>query len=522
MFPRTVLTLLLASAISVSAQVPSRLSSDIIDTYTGMIASHPSDGSLYLSRATEYVSQGLLSPALSDLNDALRLAPKGDKELRFGILMQRADVLEKQRDYEAALDDIEAASALFPDYSALFLNRARLLTGLARYPEARDYYSRYKRLDPRSNEAIFGLAKVSALEGDSDKAIAYMNEGIQAAPRSGLSYLSASEIHTLLDRNDEAVADCIKAISCGDESAAAALQKLVDMSNESYPTVIAGLDRAITNSPTSGELYYLRGSIAQDHDHHRNALADFNRIDGIGPFAGGALAESIAESKLALAMPEEALAQLDRTPSQLHGTSWHTLRSRILLLLGKKEESLDESEAAKLTDNENIEAAAAKIRALIALGRTDDALAEVSSAILIDPVSYPELYFLGASTTSGARKERMIEEVAELPYDPADPASLKGFALLASDRVDQALVWASALGRFDTVGDGKAHFTAACLYAQAGKPDKAIEALEKALAAGFDNLYLIRIDTTPGISLDPIRQDQRFGSLLTKYNLQND
>lgn len=520
MIPRSLIALLIASAISASAQTQSRLSSDIIDTYTEMIAARPSEAGLYLSRATEYFSQGLLSPALTDLNDALRLAGKGDKELKFEILMQRAAVLERQRDYEGALSDIEAASEIFPDYSSLLLTRARILTSLSRYPEAREYYNRYKRLNPRSAEAIFGLAKVSGLEGDSDKALAYMNEGIDAAPRSGLSYLSASEIHTLLGRDDEAVADCIKAIACGDESSGIALQKLVDLSNENYSLVMTGLDRAITKSPTSGELYYLRATIAQDHDHHRNALTDFNRIDGVGPFAGGALGESMAESMLALAMPEDALSQLERVPAHLHGTSWHTLRAKILLSLGRREESLSESSAVLNSDPENIDAAETKVRALIALDRKEEALAEASAAILTDPVSRPVLYFLGASLANGARRERMIEEASELPFDPADPASLKGFAMLAAGQTDPALVWASSVGRFDTVGDGTAHFTAACLYAQADKPDEALAALEKALGAGFDNLYLIRSDNTHLISIAPLRSDLRFQTLLSKFKLE--
>ena len=66
-----------AAALSVAAQDKSRLSTDIIDTYTEMIAASPSNCDLYLSRATEYASQGLLSAALIDLNDAMRLAPKG-------------------------------------------------------------------------------------------------------------------------------------------------------------------------------------------------------------------------------------------------------------------------------------------------------------------------------------------------------------------------------------------------------------------------------------------------------------
>lgn len=490
-----------ASALFLSAQSQSFLSNDIIDTYSEMIAQRPDDSGLYLSRATEYLSQGLVSLALPDLNDALRLADKNDKELRFEILYQRSSVFEKQRDYEGALADILAASNLMPDVPDLILSKARIYTGLGKYPEARENYNRYRRLNPRSTEALFGLARVCALEGDSDKALAYMKEGVDVAPRAGQSYLSAAEIHTLLGRNDEAVADFIRAIACGDESASSALQSLVDRSNEDYPLVMAGLDRAISDSPTSGELYYMRATIAQDHDHHRHALADFQRIDGIGPFAGGALGESIAESLFALMETDEALNQLERVPPTLRGSSWHTLRSRILLFKGKAEEAVNEAVAALIVDPENIAASEAKARSLIAAGRKDDARAEIAGSIIDNPAGNPTLYFLGASLADGQRRESLIEEASLLPFDPADPSSLRGFALLAEGLEDQAFVWAASIDRFDTVRDGRAQFIAACLYSQAGKTEEAKKMLEKAEAAGFDNRYLIDKDSTPMISL---------------------
>lgn len=76
-----------------------------------------------------------------------------------------------------------------------------------------------------------------------------MNEGIEAAPRSGNSYLAAAEIHLILRRKEEAVTDYLKALACGDDASAAALQKLVDMSAEGFPDVMTGLDKAISASP---------------------------------------------------------------------------------------------------------------------------------------------------------------------------------------------------------------------------------------------------------------------------------
>lgn len=152
----------------------------------------------------------------------------------------------------------------------------------------------------------------------------------------------------------------------------------------------------------------------------------------------------------------------------------------------------------------------AKARALIGTGRNADASATLSEALLTDPSSTPALYFLAADLAPDRRKTMLMEEAAELPFDPADPASLKGFALIALGRTDEAVAWASALNRFATASDGVAPFISACIYAHAGKSDDALRLLEAAIKAGFDNRQQILTDTTRGLSIAPLRDHPRF------------
>lgn len=508
-----IVSVFIAASLSVAAQQQSRLSTDIIDTYTSMIASKPDNCDLYLSRAMEYLSQGLTSPALSDLNDALRLCPKGDKDLRFEILSQRASVYEMQMDYTAALSDLEAAAALKPDVPSLTVARARVYTGLGRYKEARDEYNRYRRVNPRDASTLFGLAKVAALDGDTDAAIAYANDGVEIAPRAGSSYIALADLYNLLDRSDDAITACIRAIGCNDNASGAALQKLVDMSRRSFPGVMGGLDKAINDNPTAGILYYIRAAIAQDHEHHARALADYNLIDGTGPFAGGSLAASIAESLLALDLNDEALRALLNAPVNIHDTGWHTLRATALHRLGRNEDALEEIDAALSLDADHVDAMERRARILIALDRRADASAQLAAAIMTDPSDRPLLYLLRSTVAGDTQRAGLIEGAADLVFDPDDPASLRGFALLALGKTDEAIVWANNLVRLSTVGDGTALFTAACLLAQADKPEEALDRLEAAIAAGYDNRHAVFSDTTPLISLAPLRGHKRFATV---------
>ncbi len=495
----------LAAAPSLAAQDYNPVSDDIIATYTEMIARKPSSCDLYLSRATEYLSRGLVAPALSDLNDALRYAPSGDKGIRFEILSRRADILERQMDYDAALADIDAALVLYPEIPSAILTKGRILTSMGRYPEASEEYNRLRRISPRDAQAFFGLAKAAALGGDSDGALRYANEGVEIAPKSGASYIARADIYKLLGRRDEAISQYLTAITCGDEGGGQAMQILADLSYEGYPEVMAAFDKAIADNPTSATLYYLRATMAQAHEHHGAALADFEMINGAGPFAGGALGAQIAESLLALNRPDEALAALDGLPARARDAQSEALRSRVLTALGRYEEATETARNAALLDDRSTAPLLALARGLMALDRRDEASAALASAIMLDASTLPEAYILRAAVAGPAQREMLLEQALDLPFDPADPASLRGFALLALDRKDEAVIWANSLMRLDTARDGIAPFTAACLLARAGMKTEALEALTSARSAGFDNLYLLNADTDPLISLEPLR-----------------
>ncbi|MCM1028494.1 MAG: tetratricopeptide repeat protein [Pseudoflavonifractor sp.] len=495
--PTSLLIMALASMhLPLVAQDFNPVSDDIIATYTELIAKKPSSYDLYLSRATEYLSQGLTAPALSDLNEALRLVPKGEKEARFEILSQRASLYEMQMDYEAALADLVAAGEIIPGVPSVLMAKGRVLSELERYPEAMEAFNRVRRANPHDADAIFGLANAAALNGDSDMALKYAAEGVALDPGSSSSYITQAKIYEALGRDDEVIAQYIAAIGCNDKGAAEAMQALANLSYKGYHKMMTALEKAITDNPTSGTLRYLRATISQAHCHHASALADFNMINGAGPFADGSLGMFIAESEIALGHYDEALKALDALPSYMVNSEAATLRARALYLMGHNDEAIAAAQRA-VDDNQNPDAFFALGCALITAGHNEEASAAFASAIMLEPSNRPEAYFLRAPLVSEAQRRVLMEQALDLPFDPADPASLRGFALLASDRKEEALIWANSMMRFDAARDGVTHFMAACLLAHAQEPEKAREALSMAIRLGYDEGLTVADDKAP-------------------------
>lgn len=59
-----------------------------------------------------------------------------------------------------------------------------------------------------------------------------------------------------------------------------------------------------------------------------------------------------------------------------------------------------------------------------------------------------------------------------------------------------------------------ANYNMACAYAQLGKIEESVNALENAFAAGFDNFVTVREDP----DLDPVKESRDFDRLMEKYD----
>lgn len=484
---------------TITAQTQADFSDDIIATYTDMIAAKPQSADLYVSRATEYISRGLLMPAAEDLRTALTLCNKSDKPLRFEILVRLADIEERRFDYASALSRLNEAVELYPEVPSVINSRAKLETTMGNYDAARADYMRLRKINPRNITPFFGLAKIAALQNDSETAHSYINQAYGLLPNASSTYIGHGEVLEILGRKNEAIAQYINALATGDAESGNALHKLESLSQENFPEVKEAFDKAIQKAPTAGMLYYFRGALSQAHNRHSEAIRDFDHINNSGPFAGGALNETIAESLIALNRPAEAKELLGTTSPRFRDAVWHNTMSQAMLDLNMADSAMVEADKALRLSPDMADAMISRSRALISLGDKPGALAAISEAILTNP-NIPEAYFIKASLM--ANPESTLRELLELDCSPTDPSSLRGFALLALKQEDQADGWIGGITLHGNDSDGSASYIAACYYAQRGDKDKSSKYLERAKAAGYDNPRSITTDTTPYISLN--------------------
>lgn len=101
--------------------------------------------------------------------------------------------------------------------------------------------------------------------------------------------------------------------------------------------------------------------------------------------------------------------------------------------------------------------------------------------------------------------------------DDARAATMRSVALCRLGRIDEGLSWADRALSMDAE-DAGVRYNAACLFAVAGKADRALECLEEAMAVGCGNLRWLERDP----DLDGLRDDPRFRSLMARMVASGD
>ncbi len=159
-------------------------------------------------------------------------------------------------------------------------------------------------------------------------------------------------------------------------------------------------------------------------------------------------------------------------------------------------------------------------RACFQQGRFEEAVSlfRAASAVRED---YSAPFFAAQSLEAMGEHEDALEAYAEalrvverhMQFNPDDPraATMRSVALCRLGRVDEGLSWADRALAMDPE-DAGVRYNAACLFAVAGRADRALECLEEAMNVGFGNRSWLERDP----DLDSLRGDPRFTRLMDR------
>lgn len=516
----------------------------MLDVYAKELEANPKDADIYFRRANEYYKFNQYLRALADVDKTLEYAPAGNRDLKFQAYMLRADIYQMLDKHREALADFSEALKLDPTSFMALYQKANEEYALGDYSAAKSDYTRLRSTNPRSVEALTGLARVAVKENDLGRASEYMDGAVEMMSADSDIYIRRASVRRMQGNNTGAVEDLLMAISIDNNTRA--FQELIDMANVDYPAVISAISTSISYAPQQGMLYYIRGFIAQAHDHYASALADYRKLIDQNMYEYAGLYNSMAQCQLALCRYPQAIDNIDHAISMDGGKNgeFYATKARILYAQGKNSEAMDALKQASLRgySSTNVD----ELQALVDYAAGDFEKAnDIYAAMIVD---HPEVmrnyiyraWVLADGLKQPANAQTLYNRVVSMTADSdngekaSSPLSAvqsyRGFALLFSGDRQGALEWAKGLYSDYRDTDGYLNFVIACLYAQASVADpsisssekydltaQAIKSLERALQLGYGNLYEITKADTGRVSLAPLRNDSHFNALIARY-----
>lgn len=514
------------SLLSASAQngLDNPITRAVLDVYEKQLKANPDDYMTWFKRANEYYRHNEYIRSLADVNEALRSTPAKDSDMRFQEFMLRAGIYSETGRLQQALADYNSALVLDPDnFTATYL-RANTEFELGMYPEAKTDYLRMQRLNQRSPEALLGLARVAVKENNLGLANDYLDKAVNLDVNNPELYIRRSTVKSLMGDHNSAVDDLLLALSI-DSSNTKALDMLVKYGNKNYAATMTGLTNAIRQAPETGMYRYIRAVIEQAHFNYLAAIADYEYLINNGLYNYYGINASVAECLFYLGRFDKALEDIDHVlamPGASNVASNYVLRSRILRTLNRDNEAVEAAAKALAIAPNSAESMAQMGLAYLDAGNTKEALNLFGEASLTE-ADRPYYYMLRAWVQNDylnnpATAQSLYEQALDLhDYQLDNIESLRGFALLYTDRKPQAEAWLNNILTTVPDPDGRIHYLAACFYAQAGDDDRALECTEEALKAGYANLYDWMHNTDARINVAPIRDHLKFLQLINRY-----
>ena len=198
----------------------------------------------------------------------------------------------------------------------------------------------------------------------------------------------------------------------------------------------------------------------------------------------------------------------------------HCAYGAVLVADGKAAEAEAALRRALDLDPRLYEARYILARALFQQGRFHEAATLFQEAFQLRADTQAAFFSAQALEADGrheAAQEAYTEalEVAErhmaLNPDAARVATMRAVSLCRLGRVEEGLVWAEKALAIDA-DDAGVRYNVACLFSVAGRPDRALDCLEEAVAVGFGNRAWLERDP----DLDGVRQEARFAEIMAR------
>lgn len=495
-----------------------KITDAVMKVYDDQLAKDPNDYNTLFARAHQHFYNGEYSAAIADVNQAMLLTPKTDKDLRFDEYILRARISDARHDYTSELADLRLAQELQPKSLACtdLIAKANLKAG--NLNAAEKAFKTILRAESMNYDAMYGLAQVEQARGNAKAALEHVDKAVELFRVEPQVYINRADILTRQGNVDAAVKDLIKGIGVGDGGNA--VQSLFDLSDTHYDNVMNSLADMADMSADQGGMYrYLRANIAIDHCRYGQALRDLNYIKRFGLYDSPTVYYNQAKCLLELGRFDEALAvadqALNRDPSQPEYYVTKALAEYYAGEGGHFDNAMEVLNRCSAFAPQYVPMLLTKAALLSAQGKDKDALGYLNAAVANDPGNAEALLARALTLKRMDNLRLAVNDYNTMTRLSDDVYDLKGFGLSELGRDNDALRWLQQITAVNQPG-GENFYYAAVFMAMRGDHYKAMEYLQKAVDLGYGSRYKLELDELSPINLKALHGESAFDLLIEK------
>ena len=494
-----------------------KITDAVMRVYDEQIAKDPNDYNTLFARAHQQYYNGDYTAALADVNQALLLTPKSDKELRFDEYILRARISEAKHDYAGELADLHVAQELQPKSLACTDLIAKANLKIGDLNAAEKAFKTILRAESMNYDAMYGLAQVALGRGNNKAAIEQMDKAVALFRTEPQVYVNRADIYARQGNIDAAVQDLMQGMSVGDGGNAA--QALFNLSDTNYDAVMKALADIADKSSDSGVYRYLRANIAMDHSRYNQAMGDLNTIKRSHLFESAGVDYNLAKCCVELARWDEAIAHAGNSLAKsINQPDCYVTKAIAQYYAGEGgnfDEAMETLMQCSTIAPQYVPMLLTKAQLLARHGKESEALGYLNAAVANEPDNAEArltraslLQQLGKSTLA----DKDLNIVTRLSDDVED---LKGIALSQLGRDNEALKWLNTITNANMPG-GENLYCAALFMALRGDNYRAMEFIQQAINQGYGSLYKLCYDTLSPLSLESLRNEPGFDLLIEK------
>ena len=475
----------------------------VLQDYAEILAENPTDYRTLFDRASQYLSMGEYSRALSDLDMALEYTPAKDTDYRQAEYSLKSDVLSALKNYEGAIEAVKNALDINPNSTQDLYKLGNLQLINNQPQDALRTFQQLQRENTRSQEAFYGMAKANIMLGNNQEAVDLIKELEQLGKQSYVTYCRIGDLYADMGNLTEATTNYVIAYTMEDTNQRP-INSLKFIARKNPEAIMTALDGIMANNTDNIALNYVKAILSYDAGNYVQTEKACKELAQNLEEDSPAVYRMLAMSQLALNKTTEAKESIAAAERLAQGNPGVLLDKAEILLNENPQESysLLKGLLGNDPDNETILILAAKAAIL-----TEDysgAQQYLNNIIIGNPSNIEALLLRGYLNAEYLKDEKAaISDFTRAGNIPAEDNSTLILAALGKAKANKKL---DADGMINDAIAKAANnkndlYLIAIYYANTNDLAKAKEFSDKALLNGYNNIYNLQTNNEPLFSL---------------------